>query len=401
MTTTAVASGTRTRSGLFSFPHELALLFYLLVEPLNASELGSLPIAKLKLVTSGLLAVTLLLAVLSPRRVGWRELQPSTRVFLRILAVYCLLLVVATVTRHLPSVRYSIFASFLLSPVALYVCESLRSGSFFKIVALATTGHLGFALVYRRYVLDATGHERLSGGSHPILLGFEAGVLLVLSVGSLFSGERRAFRDLAGVAVSSATLFLAFSRTALVATSAALVTMFVMRRRARVLMRLLVASLVAFVALPLVMPRAVDWLSRGNAASFHDATGRTQIWSQILALRSDYQVKGYGYAALHDALGPDLTVLRATAGRPAENAFLAAALMGGVLAAMLVLGLLVFGCRALILARGYLGGASIGIAVLLIITSMFSDGTSGTGFQWFWLLASVSMLELAKARESP
>jgi len=398
VTTTAPAPTIQKQSGLFSFPHELALLLYLLVEPLNATALGSLPIAKLKLISSGLLALTLILSLLSPRRVRWSEMQPSTRLFLRLLGAYCLLLCLTTATRQLPSVRYSMFAAFLMSPVALYVCESMRSGSFFRVVALATMGHLGFALAYRHYVVDASGHERLSGGSHPILLGFEAGVLLVLSVGSLFSMDRRAFRDLIGVAVGGATLFLAFSRTAIIATSAALVAMFVVRRHSRVLTRFLIAGLVAFVALPLLVPRAVDWLSRGNAASFHDATGRTQIWSQILSFRSTYQVRGFGFAALHDGMGPDLRIYLATNGEPSENAFLGAALVGGVLAALLLVVMLVVACRALVLARGYLGGASIGIAVLLIATSMFSDGPSGSGFQWFWLLACVSMLEMAVAK---
>src|SRR5207344_912473 len=111
------------------------------------------------------------------------------------------------------------------------------------------------------------------------------------------------------------------SRASLIAVALALIVVWVFRSGWwGVKLPFVLAGLVI-----VLISRAGDllaYLSRDQIASFYTGTGRIEIWQQVWLSHPQYVWHGFGFGALNDGLGPDVSIWAATGGENAENAIL-------------------------------------------------------------------------------
>lgn len=366
------------------------LVLFLIFLPLNSNALGAV-VGVGKPVTMALLLGALVLDGLYPAN------QPSARrpwpgsAGWAMLAAYAAV-IAASMTLHSSSVDAWVqYLALPLGLLALWVSERTRAGSFVSALLLASTAHLVIAIITNIRAVGTSGASRLTGGSHPITIGVESGLILVFAVAILLSG-RRLVLGAALVLLSGYVMVESLSRTAILATLVALAALMVAHRRGEMGPRLIVLLGLA----PLVASFLFDDLLRvlqGDAdiQSLLSVTGRTRIWAHILADLPNHAAVGYGWAPLHGPGGPEARLFLATGGLAAENSYFAALLMAGVAGLVLFVLIVARAMRAALsnphVATGFgVAGATICFAVALV-----GDGSSGLNSQWWWLLGLFSV----------
>lgn len=379
-------------------PSEAFLICFLFVLPINTEAIAFPAFTQIKIGLGGLAAFSATLAFISARK------NASGRDYLRAQVVgwlpylYVSVLILATL-RPLPGRRYELLLEFLVGTAALIIAERCRRGSALKILLVVSVGHLVFAVVSGDRAPSTLGFERLTGASHAITLGFESGMVLLWTVSQLKRWRDQKFLLSALLFLSLYTWYSAFSRTALIGTSAALVLLWVfsakVRTPAATVVRLVAASMAVASVLYLLGGALFREVTGDNPAGFASATGRTSIWSNVWAFRNDFIIRGFGFGVLQDMDGPDTQIYRATEGLPVENAVLNSVMMAGVLGGLLytliIVNLLV---RAVSMIRHGESAFPLAASVLLITDTMFSVAASEAGIEWYWLLAILTVVHV-------
>lgn len=280
-------------------------LLFLNVLPYAANvSLLPLPSAIGKVITQGALGVALMLAVVLNRRILVRP-----NLFLLLMTLLCVTTVVMSLRGYfgmgsvLRAVRLAAFVGglWLLTPwwgrndLLILRCHRQALWVLMAIVLLGLVVAPGHAL-------DQAGGGRLGGTIWPMpptQVAHYAALLAGTAIVLWFTGllKLRAAALAAGVGVG--VLLLTHTRTALVAFLVALfvagLSLFLTRRRVRkvVTLALVVAALVGLSFAPFL----TTWFTRGQtAANFSDLTGRTAVWTELVAQpRSDLNtLLGYG-----------------------------------------------------------------------------------------------------------
>jgi hypothetical protein len=208
--------------------HELALVLFGFVWPID-SHVDSLFLAQphWKEIAQSLALVTCGFICLRALATGnWRQRVPILSLF----AAYLIILLLTSMYDGASLARFGALSQFTTPFLGYAACEQVRAGSFFRVALITSVCHLIYALILGQRVL-ATGIEveRLSGGSHPILLGFEASIVALYGLWGLFSSfgfaQRISFAALASLGIYS--LLEAFSRTSLITFGLALVVWYI------------------------------------------------------------------------------------------------------------------------------------------------------------------------------
>jgi O-antigen ligase len=184
-------------------------------------------------------------------------------------------------------------------------------------------------------------------------------------------------------------LYGAFSRAALISFTVGIVALVAFRVRRHRVAKVVGVVVLAWWAYQLAAERVVRFLGGNDLESVTGASGRYEIWDQVLSV-NDQWWRGWGFAALKYPDGPDWALFAATDQRPAENALLQAVLMGGVVAGLLWLWLAWRALRILWEARDVAGGATIYLGIVLSVAATFSVGLSGVSSDCWWLMAAFS-----------
>jgi hypothetical protein len=266
----------------------------------------------------------------------------------------------------------------------------------FTVVLAVSVMHLLFALLLGSRALATTGVDRLTGGTHPELVGFEAAMVVLVSLHWLFRRRReRMHLALPLLLLGTYCLAASFSRAAIVACAAAAGMMFVFSGSTHRSLRFVLLTL-TLVAVGYVFAPSIEAVLGGrDASSLAGLTGRTHEWSRIWSFRDAYWLRGYGYGALGDGAGPDQALWVVTNGQPSENGVLQVLLVGGVALvavwAVLLVGL-VF--EALSVDHGH-RPLAMALVVMIVTQTAVNAGVTGPGFQWWWVLGVVSLIGVA------
>jgi O-antigen ligase len=382
--------------------YEIPTLLAAVVIPINSEGAYSSVVSSGLKATLGVLALICVWARWLPvRRVTLRRADDPTRAFRRVRAVlvsYVGILLVLTLPEMIPGQRKLLALQLLVCVLVFIGLEHCRPGAFFGVTFWASTTHLALAVATGAASPWIQDEQRLSGGTHPILLGFEAAMLLVVAVWAMGSATGlRLVGWCSVVALSGWVLLGAFSRASLIAVALALLVVWVFRSGWwGVKLPFVVAGLMIA-----VIARGGDlvaYLSKDQIASFYSGTGRLEIWQQVWEKHQQFLMHGFGFGALNDSLGPDVSLWAATGGENAENAVLQVLLDGGLvlLLCWVVLAALVgwYGLR-----RVRPTSVAIALLLILLVSAVTSSGLSGEGFQWWWLLAFASLAHVSDLRE--
>lgn len=314
--------------------------------------------------------------------------------------LYVIVVSILTMTRTIPSGRIQLFATFILSVLSYFVVERQAKGRFVLILYVAALFHLSVSVIFDVRSSQFGNGDRLTGGFTPVFLGFEASMVLWLSLYCLLDVKslRRRIVSWFSIVLACYVLIESYSRAALIAVFIGILLILVVRTSPR--FRLIISCLVGFVlsvTIVLYSKFLLDLLN-ADADGLVDASGRTDIWSRIFSASPDL-LRGYGFGALRDGLGPDMHIFQATRGFPAENAYLQALLVSGVIGSILFTAILM--SIIFLLAsrsRGARQGIFLAVAVTLFVNSVYSVGISGQTAQWWWLLGCIGLVDRIEYR---
>lgn len=371
------------------FVHEIFVALFLIFFPLN-SAVGPTFIGPAKQVTAGLAALALFNAALfRPRRLPRPTSLPTGLWWL--LGGYLLVVTLATVWSGKLATQWGDFATLPLSVAALAVCEKYRPGSFVQLVGAATVGHLALAILGNHRIVDeATGVARLTGWSHPILLGMEAGVLAVVCLVAILQRWRQPMLWVIVGGLSVWVMLQAYSKTAFLAgVIAVIVALATYRKPYRAARTALLLSWGAL-ALLLAGRSIASALVGGQLEVLETATGRTQIWATILPAWPQYIVTGYGWAPLHAAVGPEAPLYELTGELGTENSFLAALTMAGLTGLVLYVGVWVAAAAEVRRVSAPAVTYVLSIGAFLLVAAQSVDSLAGLNFLWWWQLSLFS-----------
>ncbi len=336
------------------------------------------------------------LLVLRAARSRWRmpRLHGPVAAVWRPLVLYVAVLGVATCTRSLPSERVALYFPLVVVLVGVWVCEAYRPGSFHDVVYRVGVLHLIAAVAWRTTEVSGFGVDRLTGGTHPVLLGLEAAGVFIIA---WTRWTRRAGAwprlSLAVCGLALGVLAAAFSRTALISFTVAVVFAAVYRGRPRLRpAKAAFAVGCAVIAYGLVSGPILDLLGGTAPESLANASGRYQLWSDVIG-HNDQWLRGYGFAALRDPDGPDIALYRVTGGLPAESSPLQALLMAGVAGAGLWCWFAWRAGRELWQRRDTASGATVFFGIIVAVEAIYGVGMSGVSYTFWWVLAAVSLVE--------
>jgi O-antigen ligase len=299
---------------------------------------------------------------------------------------------------HLPVQRHELALQAAFVVAVCVVLDRLRLGGMFVASYWASVALLVIGIGSGASTPWQDGSDRASAGMHPITLGLTAAFVLISSLIMLRRDRSRRFLCLAVCALAVTALFLSFSRTALVLTALALFVLWMAKIDRFTIARYLLGLWCAIAAAVLIPGKIIDFLAQGDPQNLASGTGRTVIWARVWDFRPDFQLHGYGFAALNDMGGPDLALLTANRGENAENALLQAFVMGGYVGAalwLLAIGYIVVFC----LRAGRPRGEMVALLVTVLGGGLTVHSLSGFGHPWTLLLALLSFA-LARRRQS-
>ncbi|MGM7777508.1 O-antigen ligase family protein [Arthrobacter sp. KNU-44] len=374
------------------YPHEWALAVLGFVMPLGAATQPAFLASPTFRTWAAVLAAFLLCLSLL-KLTKDHALSSSARYAIPPLIVYMIVVGIATARGDLPSVRYQLFALFPLAVFGFYVSERFRPGSWLRIVYAASVGHLIMAVATGSTRMAFGGVSRLEAGTSAVLLGFEASLIVVLSLWFI-SRRRYVFVNVCVFVLAGYCLFAAFSRAAFVSLLIGSGLVFVFWGRGKVL-RFLIAGIAGTLSYSVILPKLIDFLGANDLESLYGASGRYRIWGSALTYFNQW-FRGYGFTALYDNTGPDAGLKLATFDLPLENSLLEALFMAGIVGAALWLWLFWRSIRVLWRVREASGGLSLAMLACLSVSAFYSVGLSGVSYDWWWLLAAFSFAGLVQ-----
>lgn len=388
-------ASTRTASGLrpmadrlFAKGAELALVPAFVFTAFNSggtlSFLATQPI-KIAAIALGLAAAVIVLAKGRP--------SPRFPLFVGLVALLCVAFIVTSMVRDIPQSRFLLMGQYLALVVACLVWLSVRPDRLLSVLYTASVAHLVLARVFNTSEQWSDGLTRLSGGSHPITLGFEACAVALTTIVAMFgpiSGLRRVLLG-ALTAYSFYILVEAFSRQSLIAMAIALVVLaFALPGTFRWVRAMLSLAVAGGIVGLLGGDGIASLLGANELTDLSTATGRTDIWARVLPFFPDFAGLGYGYAALNDANGPDGAVYFASNGETAENAVLQVLLDVGAVGGVIWIALLLVGVGVLLRARGESRTLALPAIPVFLSSLLVASSLGDGGMQWWWFLALVS-----------
>jgi hypothetical protein len=375
------------------YPHEWGLALLGFVMPLGAATQPAL-LASSGFRTGAAIFAAFLLCLSLFKLSRDHALSTSARYAIPPLIVYMIVVGIATARGDLPAVRYQLFALFPLAVFGFYVTERFRPGGWIRVTYAVSVGHLMMAVATGSTRLAFGGVSRLEAGTSAVLLGFEAALIMVVSL-YFISLRRYALVNAWIFVLAGYCLFAAFSRAAFVSLLIGSGLVFVFWGRGKFL-RLLVASIAGMLSYSVILPKLIDFLGANDLESLYGASGRYHIWGNALTY-FDQWFRGYGFTALYDNTGPDAGLKLATFDLPLENSLLEALFMAGIVGAALWLWLFWRSIQVLWKAREASRGLSLAMLACLSVSAFYSVGLSGVSFDWWWLLAAFSFAGVVQA----
>lgn len=325
---------------------------------------------------------------------------PRFPIFVGLVALLVLAFVLTSMIRDIPQSRFLLLGQYIALVGASVVWMSVRPARLISVLYTASLIHLVLARVFPTAEQWSDGLTRLSGGSHPITLGFEACAVALTTIVAMFGPISVRRRILLGVVAVYAIYILveAFSRQSLIAMAIALVVLAVALPGAFRWVRAFIALGIAGGVFGLLGGDGIASLLGANElADLSTATGRTDIWARVLPLFPDFAGLGYGYAALNDAHGPDLRIYFASGGETAENAILQILLDVGVAGALVWAAMLLVGIGILFRARAESLVLTLSMVPVFLSSLLVASSLGDGGMQWWWFLALVAEAGAAAA----
>lgn len=364
----------------------------------DESSTGSFATPIVKSLAIGVAAMLVAFRHLREEKCGTRATSRITRVALAYGTVVAAGTVVAT------SEQSQLVALVQFVAVTSVFILFARTSPALALGVLVLTGviHVVLAAVTHEYVGWRDGGLRLSGGTHPILLGFEAAAVILVLLGSLGIPASKALRvGAVGLAlISGWVLIEANSRQALVGAVAGLVLLVVLRGGRWGILRWLAVAVFAVAAIGFVSREYWFSLLGETSASAGELTGRTEIWRALLGAMPQPGWLGFGFGSLGTADGPAGHLYAAADGQPAENALLQVWINSGFLGLAMWIALVGVCIAAILRHRGPVRAAVVSLLPLFAINLAMSSGMSGDGLQWLWLLG-VAFAASARVGISP
>lgn len=240
--------------------------------------------------------------------------------------------------------------------------------------------------------------QQADGGSHPIAVGFAAGLLFFLAGSRWTLGEKDQILRVGLAILGSAGLYAAFSRSAIIPALGAVAIWWVTRRGLlRPLRVLLFAAGVTAIG-GLVWQSTVQALARGDVEAFYSAHGRSTIWARVWTLRDLYIVHGIGLSNSDGSSALGSQLLRASLNVPTENSLLQAFVAGGVIGG---------GAWAILLVSSLIAIASapwtsftrIGLIAMILGDCVFQAGVAGAGFGFPLIVGMLAAATSAKSTQ--
>ena len=287
----------------------------------------------------------------------------------------------------LPSQRHMLALQAVFVVAICVLLDRLRPGGMFVASYWASVVLLVIGVGSGASTPWQGGDVRASAGMHPITLGLTAAFVLISSIVVL--RHRRLLLRLIVSSLAVIALLLSFSRTAIVLTAFAVFVLWMSKVDRYAVARYLLGLWLVVAGVILVPGQIIGFLAKGDPESLASGTGRTTIWLRIWDFRSNFQVHGYGFAALNDMNGPDLSLLVANRGSNAENALLQAFVMGGWIGAVLwivAIGYVIVFCLHAVRPRGEI----VALLVTVLGGALTVHSLSGFGHPWTLLLATLS-----------
>lgn len=346
-----------------------------------------IPSALGKVITQGALPAALLLAVTANRRL---LIRPSAFLgLLTLLVAAAVISGVSPVAGHFITTLYRtcrlaefVGALWLLTPwwgrrdLLLVKCHLTALGVVLGSVLLGLFLDPGRAMTY----------GRLSGEFWPItpvqVADFSAVALGILAVLWLCGETKRRRLTLLAALVLATVLFLAHTRTELVALAAGILVagLRMFTSRARVRRVFTAAGIIVSLAVITFSGALTTWLARGeNSTELTSLTGRTNVWGMVLAApRSRFQML-LGYGLSNEGFH----------GLPIDSNWITAYYDLGLIGVSLCVAMLLFVLvSAYFQQRSTQAAIALFLATYLLVTSLTETGLSDP---------SVYLLELALA----
>ncbi len=259
-----------------------------------------------------------------------------------------------------------------LAVAVLVGCVAFLLGSWLVYVLVPSVG------VFVENFDSDTNIRRMAGLAHPNVLGRVAMLSVMLALALYRRWQRHPTLLMLIVAGGLATAAMAFSRTAILAGAVGILVLFVDRLPTRrgLLMGLTVVSLGLIGLLAVELATGSDVLGQllvsagtktGHLEEFTSATGRTDIWSEVLRLISQRPITGYGLNS-----GP---VLLTEFSQHTHNILLHPWLSGGSLAGLLMAVLLLFNLTVNLRSADPLIRS---LAAFILVSGLFEDTVLGT-----------------------
>lgn len=250
--------------------------------------------------------------------------------------------------------------------------------------------HLAYAAIANIRTTQFGTGERLAGGTSPVLLGFEAACVIIVSLLMVSRGARKVPRLLI-VALAVYVMFAAFSRASLISLVAALVLVFIFWTRRHVALRFFFGAVAFVLLVGPVTDTALNYLSGGNVEGFLGATGRYNLWGLALA-NFDGWATGFGFFPLRGHTAGEETLRIALNGLPVENSAIQALFTAGVVGLAIWASLFIRTIFGLLHFRHESRGLVIALAAPLVVAAIYSVGLAAGSFDWWWLLGALSVV---------
>lgn len=290
----------------------------------------------------------------------------------------------------LPEKRGQLFALFLVTTIAMATAALSAPLAGLRVVMWIGILHIFIAVVFPTRILWFDGRIRLSGGSHPLQLGFESSLvaLMLMVIAASSTSVLKKCICFAGALVSAWVMLQTEARQALISGVIGVVLIFVLvpgRWRSTRVALIILLAMGCIVLVPLTF--LLNTLQVNSVQEIIAATGRTDRWKAILDVLPSKQYLGYGLYAINDADGPDSFIYGASDGFPAENSVIQVLLDGGII------GLVVWSAAMLTTVTRVLRAQSTLRPLLLVllpgvvVSGYATSGLSGEGIPWYWLLA--------------
>lgn len=307
-----------------------------------------------------------------------------------IIGLYVVVVILTSMMAGISSERVPALAQFIAVTAALILYDSLYPGGAFGVMYLVALMHVALALLSEERVPWRDGSERLSGGTHPILLGFEASILIVVTASLLLNRPRYWKSDFVQsivIVVSLYVLYAAGSRQSWVSAPLGVFLVIILapgRFRVTRWASILASALLVLANVPMTF-----WIELLGETenSIGGLTGRTYIWRVLWGERPSLWSPGYGFASLSTPNSSDSDLYFILGGEPAESGFLQTLTNSGWIGVAAWILVVVTGLVAMLKAAASYRMMVWAILPILTIDVLLSSGTSGNGLQWLWLVA--------------